>query len=142
MPRILDLPKVEAVLKDSTGKIDFVVVRFENYKKFVRKCDIEGTIDEPDYLSRYKDVQKAISEGKCRTATEHYLNTGYVEQRSAKLVVQDTPNAGTHAAEEARTQEPAQEEAEADTEQEDKAWQPRSFDSRSPRRPMARPRTR
>jgi hypothetical protein len=82
---IRDLPKVEAVLKDSTGKIDFVVVRFENYKKFVRKCNIEGAINEAEYLARYKDVEKAIQDGKCHTATEHYLNTGYVEQRLAKL---------------------------------------------------------
>jgi hypothetical protein len=82
---IRDLPKVEAILKDSTGKIDFVVVRFENYKKFVRKCNIEGAINEAEYLARYKDVEKAIQDGKCHTATEHYLNTGYVEQRLAKL---------------------------------------------------------
>lgn len=89
---IRDLPKVEAVLKDSTGKVDFVVVRFENYKRFVRKCNVEGKIDEADYMARYKDVEKSISEGKCRTATEHYLNTGYVEQRLAKLAESDEPS--------------------------------------------------
>ena len=86
---IRDLPRIEAVLKDSTGKIDFVVVRFENYKRFVRKSNIEGSINEAEYLGRYKDVEKSIEDGKCRTATEHYLNTGYAEQRLAELV--DSP---------------------------------------------------
>lgn len=89
--RIRDLPKVEAVLKGSTGAIDFVVVRFENYKRFVRKCNLEGSIDEAEYLARYKDVEKAIRDGKVRTATEHYLNTGYAEQRVAQI--SDSPQA-------------------------------------------------
>lgn len=88
---IRDLPKVEAVLKGSTGAVDFVVVRFENYKRFVRKCKLEGSINEAEYLARYKDVEKSIKDGKVRTATEHYLATGYVEQRVAQLV--DSPDA-------------------------------------------------
>jgi hypothetical protein len=58
---IRELPKIEAVLK-TEGKAEFVVLRFENFKKFIQKCPIEGQIDEADYTARYPDVAKAIRE--------------------------------------------------------------------------------
>lgn len=83
--KIRDLPKVEAILR-TEGKPEFVVLKFENYKKFIQKCDLQGRIDEADYINRYPDVQKSIREKKVPTATKHYVNTGYVEQRAAKIV--------------------------------------------------------
>jgi hypothetical protein len=82
---IKELPKVEAVLKKD-GKAEYVVVRFENFKKFIQKCPIQGKIDEADYINRYPDTAKAIRQNKVPNATEHYLRTGYAEQRSAKVL--------------------------------------------------------
>lgn len=82
---IRELPKVEAVIK-SEGKPEFVVLRFENFKKFIQKCALQGEIDERDYVSRYSDAAQAIRDHKVTSATDHYLRTGYAEQRSAKVV--------------------------------------------------------
>ena len=81
---IRELPRIEAVLK-TEGKAEFVVLRFENFKKFIQKCPIEGHIDEADYTARYPDVAGAIREKRVTSATEHYLHSGYAEQRSAKI---------------------------------------------------------
>jgi hypothetical protein len=82
---IKDLPKVEGGLKND-GKAKFVVLGFQNYKKFIQKCELAGRIDESAYMEAYPDVADAVSSGKITSATRHYLDTGYVEGRSAKLL--------------------------------------------------------
>ena len=83
--RIRDLPKIEAILKNE-GKPEYVVLRFENYKKFIQKARLMGKIDEPAYVKAHPDVATAVRNGKIKSATEHYLGTGYVEGRAARLV--------------------------------------------------------
>lgn len=84
MVSIKELPKVEGLIKDG-DRVSHVVLAFDNYKKFIRKLSIEGAIDEADYLRRYPDVAAAVKDGKVASALEHYLKTGYVEQRKAAI---------------------------------------------------------
>ena len=78
------LPKIEALIKEE-GKNLFVVLKYENYKKLIQKLQIEGSIDEEDYLKRYPEVNDLIRQKKISSANDHYLKTGYVEQRKAKV---------------------------------------------------------
>jgi len=82
--QISDLPEIEAVLNE-TGKPQFVVIRFERFRNFIRKLQISGQIDEQDYLKRHPDVAKAVAEHRYPNGTDHYIKAGYVEKRGARL---------------------------------------------------------
>jgi hypothetical protein len=84
MPNIRDLPKVVSVIKGADGP-EYIVLSFENYKKFIQKVEFLGAIDDEDYLVRYPDVAKAVQDKKVPSALEHYLKSGYAEGRAAKL---------------------------------------------------------
>lgn len=81
---IRDLPEIDSVLSVS-GNPQFVVIRFDRFRKFIQKLQIAGQIDEQDYLKRHPDVAKAVAERKIPNCTDHYLKTGYAEKRDVKL---------------------------------------------------------
>jgi hypothetical protein len=58
--KISDLPEIEVVLRE-LGKPQFVVLRFDRFRAFIRKLEISGQIDEQDYLKR------GCRQGRCRT---------------------------------------------------------------------------
>ena len=82
---IKTLPKIEAVIKDD-GKSVYAVIKHEDYKRFIQKLSVKGKIDENDYVARYPKIGELIQQKKFKSATDHYLKAGYVDQRKATIV--------------------------------------------------------
>ena len=47
------------------------------------------TVDEKYYLARYSDVAKAVSTGSIESASDHWYETGYFENRSPRKILVD-----------------------------------------------------
>ncbi len=78
-----DLPTVEGIIRKD-GKTVSVIVDAKEFQAFVRKCRVQGEIDEQDYIDRYSDVANAVKDGRITNASQHFIRTGYAEGRLAK----------------------------------------------------------
>jgi hypothetical protein len=81
-------PDVAAVL-DTHGEHQFIVILYEEYRKYLGHVEVAGRIDEVHYLARHEDVSAAVSHGALRSGTDHYLIQGYLERREARLPAAD-----------------------------------------------------
>ena len=78
-------PEIQAVL-NVEGRPEFVILKRTGLQRLMQSLEVQGAIDEEDYLRRYPDVARAVAQGKFSSATEHYVKAGYSENRIAKIL--------------------------------------------------------
>lgn len=82
---IRDLPKIEGVLKKD-GNPQFLVIHYASFKNFIGKVDLEGVIDEAQYLRSSTKIPDEIQSNGFTSPTQHFLKAGYFDKRSVKIL--------------------------------------------------------
>src|SRR5580698_1487040 len=78
-------PDVAAVL-DRDKEHVFVVVRWDEFRAFLGRLEIVGTVDEGHYLRKHPDVKASLDRGHLTSGTFHYVRQGYFERREVQFV--------------------------------------------------------
>lgn len=63
------------------GKLQEVTLSGDAFRLLLRVLYSNGAFSHEDYLARYPDVAKALREGILQSSVEHFVTTGYFEDR-------------------------------------------------------------
>jgi hypothetical protein len=84
---LLPFEVIKRPIELSTGKDHVTVtISYERLLELIRHLLSQVVVDEEWYLAQYPDVAEAIAQGKTTSATQHFIDNGYFENRLPFLI--------------------------------------------------------